>query len=77
LHVYEARLATSACVYYRADSVTVTPAGALIVSVEMPPIEALVDEEESTLIENPPVAIFAPGQWQSCVLVTDRTICIA
>jgi hypothetical protein len=71
LHIYEVRLASQDWLYYRADSVTVTPVGALLIAVEEPPVE---DEDvDSTEIEYTPVAIFGPGQWHSCILVTEET----
>jgi hypothetical protein len=71
LHVYEVRLSAKEWVYYRADSVTITPAGALLIAVEVPPVEDA--SEDSTQIEYTPVAIFGPSQWQSCILVTEET----
>jgi hypothetical protein len=58
-------------VYLQADSVTVTPAGALILACEVPPLEA-EDDEATTAIEYPPCAVFAPGQWLSLLLVSQR-----
>jgi hypothetical protein len=53
--------------YFVADSLVVKD-GVLMLSVEVDPIEA--EEDESTgEIENLPVAVFAPGQWYSAVMV--------
>jgi hypothetical protein len=58
--------------YCRADSVTVPQSGALILSVEVPPIEDLdnEDDEPSSGIESPPALIIAPSQWYSAVQVS-------
>jgi hypothetical protein len=59
--------------YFPADSITVRD-GVLMLSVEMDPWEALDAGEEATgeQIEMPPVAVFAPGQWYSAILVGDE-----
>jgi hypothetical protein len=64
-------------IYVGADSLTVTPAGALILAVEE---HALEDFEEgpdgevrlradASSIDVSPVAVFAQGQWYSAILV--------
>jgi hypothetical protein len=59
-------------VYFEADSVTVGPSGALVLSVEVPPIED-EDPEHPSGIENAPYVVLAPGQWYSAVLIEART----
>jgi hypothetical protein len=56
--------------YFPADSITVRD-GVLMLSVEVDPMEVLDAGEEATgeQIEMPPVAVFAPGQWYSAILV--------
>ena len=56
--------------YFAADSLTVRD-GVPILSVEVEPIETMEDEP-SEQIELPPVAVFAPGQWYSAILVDDE-----
>lgn len=72
-HTYEVRVtqavAETGVVYFEADSVVVKD-GVLMLSAEMEPLEA-EEWEETTDIEYPPCAIFAPGHWYSAVLVTD------
>jgi hypothetical protein len=74
LHTFAVRVAASIepreVLYIRADTVTITPAGALILAAEMPAFE---DEEDQrpTGIELPPALIVAPGLWYSVLQVTD------
>ena len=73
-HLYEVRVSPPVeprgVVYVNADSITVTPAGALILAAEVPPLEDEEDEPPSG-IENPPAFIVAPGLWQCVTQVTD------
>jgi hypothetical protein len=59
-------------VYFAADTVTVGPSGALVLAVEVPPIEA-EDMDQADGIENAPYVVLAPGQWYSAVLIEPRT----
>ena len=64
-------------VFVGADSLTVTPAGALILAIEQHALEDFEQAPDGELrlkadasgIDVPPVAVFAPGQWYSAVLV--------
>ena len=72
IHTFEVRVARSIepseVLYIRADTVTITPAGALILAAEMPSFE---EDQPSTGIELPPALIVAPGLWYSIMQVTD------
>lgn len=65
----------------RADSLTVTPAGALILAVEVDPVEDLEEtsdgdlrrKDDATGIDVPPVAVFAPGHWHAAIMVDHET----
>jgi hypothetical protein len=74
LHLFEVRVPHTVdprqVLYCRADSITVTPAGAIILSAEVSPIEDEPDAPPSG-IENAPALVLAPGQWYSAVQVTD------
>jgi len=59
-------------VYFEADSITVGPSGALVLAVEVPPIED-EDPEHPSGIENAPYVVLAPGQWYSAVLIDAQT----
>jgi hypothetical protein len=78
-HIYAIRVPKEAraawelseeALYFAADSITVRD-GVLMLSIEVDPVEAIAAGEEATgeQIELPPVAIFAPGQWYSAVMV--------
>lgn len=73
-HLFEVRISPQidprGVVYVNADSVTITPAGALILSAEVPPLEDEEGEPPSG-IEIPPAFIVAPGLWQSVTQVSD------
>lgn len=73
-HLFEIRVSHQidprGVVYVNADSVTITPAGALILSAEVPPLEDEAGEPPSG-IETPPAFIVAPGLWQSVTQVSD------
>jgi hypothetical protein len=64
-------------VFVSADSLTVTSIGALILAVEVEPIENLEQTTEGDIrrradasgIDLPPVAVFAPGHWYAAVMV--------
>jgi hypothetical protein len=70
LHTYAVRvsqvIAPGGEVYFTADTVTVGPSGALVLAVEVDPIE---NEEQGEGIENAPYVVLAPGQWYSAVLI--------
>jgi hypothetical protein len=70
LHTYAVRVsqvvAPGGEVYFEADTVTVGPSGALMMAVEVDPIE---NEEQGLAIENAPYVVLAPGQWYSAVLI--------
>jgi hypothetical protein len=70
LHTYAVRVsqvvAPGGEVYFAADTVTVGPSGALVLAVEVDPIE---NEEQGISIENAPYVVLAPGQWYSAVLI--------
>jgi hypothetical protein len=59
-------------VYFDADSLAVTPAGALVLAVEVPPFEDEPGEPESG-IEVPPYVVLAPGQWYSAIMIEEET----
>ncbi len=64
-------------VYVSADSLTVTPAGALILAIEQHSLEDFEETPDGEVrlkadasgIDMPPAAVFAPGQWYSAILV--------
>ena len=56
--------------HFHADTLTVPQSGALILAVEVTPIED-EEDEPSGGIETPPALVLAPGQWYSALLVTD------
>ncbi len=70
LHTYAVRVsqvvAPGGEVYFESDTVTVGPSGALMMAVEVDPIE---NEEQGIAIENAPYVVLAPGQWYSAVLI--------
>jgi hypothetical protein len=82
-HTYRVRVNTASdetgegVVYVGADSLTVTPAGALILAIEQHALEDFEEAPDGELrlkadasgIDVPPVAVFAPGQWYSAILV--------
>ena len=80
VHVNDAIYASST-VYVDADSLTVTPAGALVLAIEVDPFEDLEETPDGTLIRKnpnagidlPPAAIFAPGQWYAALLIDHET----
>lgn len=74
-YVYEVKLSSGERVYYRADTVTTTPSGALILSVEVPDVgrSASASDEDDEVIENLVTLVLPPGQWQSCIHVTQDT----
>jgi hypothetical protein len=55
--------------YYYADSITVRE-GTLMLSAE---VDECDDEAGESAIALPPIAIFAPGQWLSVVMVERET----
>jgi hypothetical protein len=57
---------------FDADSLAITPAGALVLAVEVPPFEDEPGEPPSG-IEVPPYVVFAPGQWFSAVMIHEET----
>ena len=81
VYVSEASKVSQLWVNVSADSVTVTPAGALILSVEMEPVENLEEtpggelrrKEDAFGIDVPPVAVFAPGHWQAAIMIDHET----
>lgn len=70
--VYEVKLASGECVYQRADTVTTTSAGALMLSVEVPEVDSATQHDED-VIENLVTLVLPAGQWQSCIHVTHDT----
>ena len=76
-HLYEVRVAPAVdpkeVVYVYADSLTVTPAGALILSAEVMPLEdaGSDDYKERSGIEVPATFVVAPGLWRSVTEVTE------
>jgi hypothetical protein len=86
-HTYAIKVSTlvaeSGVMYVDADSVTVSN-GALMLSAEMPSLEAMeameamdAEEEghplpEAGAVELPPVFVFAPGHWYSVMMVDDE-----
>ena len=82
-HTYRVRVNSASdetgegIIYVSADSLTVTPAGALILAIEQHALEDFEEAPDGELrlrpdasgIDVPPVAVFAPGQWYSAVLV--------
>ena len=55
-------------VYFEADSVNVGPSGALMMAVEVSPIED-EDLDHPSGIEHAPYVVLAPGQWYSAVMI--------
>ncbi len=74
LHTYAVRVsqvvAPGGEVYFDADMVTVSPSGALVLAVEVDPIE---NEEQGIAIENAPYVVLAPGQWYSAILIEPKS----
>jgi hypothetical protein len=79
-HLFEVRVSTQVdprgVLYVVADSVVTPPSGALILSLEVPPLEEMAEEpdeqqEPSGQIEMDPALIVAPGQWYSVTQVAD------
>jgi hypothetical protein len=82
-HTYRVRVNAASdetgqgAVFVSADSLTVTPAGALILAIEEHALEDFEEAPDGEIrlkadasgIDMPPVAIFAPGQWYSAILV--------
>jgi hypothetical protein len=56
--------------YFYADSVTITPGGALILAAEVAPLEHAEDGHAAG-IELPPALVVAPGLWQCVIQVTE------
>lgn len=81
LNTYQVRcsreISPSGILYVVADSITVTPAGAMILSVEVEPVENLEEagngeirrREDATGIDVLAGAVFAPGYWFSAIEV--------
>jgi hypothetical protein len=79
INTYQVRvsreISPSGILYVTADSLTVTPAGALILAVEVEPVENLEETDEGDIrrredasgIDVTPGAVFAPGYWYSVV----------
>jgi hypothetical protein len=75
-HTYEIRVSrdvsANGVVYVRADSLTVSN-GALMLSIEITPIEDMEGiEVRDSIMELPPVSVFAPGHWYTAVLVDEK-----
>jgi hypothetical protein len=72
LYTYAVRVsqvvASGGEVYFEADSVNVGPSGALMMAVEVSPIED-EDPDHPSGIENAPYVVLAPGQWYSAVMI--------
>jgi hypothetical protein len=81
VYVSEASNVASLWVNVSADSLTVTPGGALILAVEVEPIENLEETPDGDLrrkenaagIDVPPVAVFAPGHWHAAIMIDHET----
>lgn len=54
-------------VFFDADSVTVGPSGALMMAVEVAPIEN--EDLEHSGIEHAPYVVLAPGQWYCAIMI--------
>jgi hypothetical protein len=71
VHLYEVRVtnavASKGVLYLSADSLVVK-VGALMLAVEIDPVEA-EEWEEGEQMEMPPSAVFAPGHWYSAIMV--------